>query len=256
MEGLCFLVLWISWVLVLFWGPGCVLSLMLPDIIEPVFIRRCVQEHNAHRSRASSPAANMRLMTWDDSLGRGARPLGRHCKSSHNPVLQRVGQSHSDFRQVGEHIWFGPPFSAFTIESASHTLNKDGVDYTHRNQSCVRVCGHYTQLMWATSYKFGCAVHVCSKGIDNFSSHPESTLLVCDYADPGNVFGFPPYVVGLACSSCGKEKCQDKTCRYDWSPGWDFGPKSSSHRLHHWLTSTGLQMTVGILWLFYFYAAH
>lgn len=26
------------------------------------------------------------------------------------------------------------------------------------------------------------------------------------------MFGFPPYVVGLACSNCGVEKCKDKQC--------------------------------------------
>ncbi|XP_036441041.1 glioma pathogenesis-related protein 1b isoform X1 [Colossoma macropomum] len=262
MDLLGSLALWIS---VLFAGPAGVLALVLPDITEPDFIRRCVQAHNAHRSRASPPAANMRLMTWDDALARGARSWARHCKASHNPVLQRVGHIHPEFRRVGENIWLGTPYSAFTVESAVQSWNKEGADYTHRNHSCARVCGHYTQLMWATSYKVGCAVHVCSRGIDNFSSHPESTIFVCDYGDAGNVFGFPPYIVGLACSSCGTEKCQDKLCtdpirdsdkRYDWSPGWDLVPKSSAHRLLNWLTSVGLLLPTGMCWLLYFYATH
>ncbi|XP_076848997.1 glioma pathogenesis-related protein 1b isoform X1 [Brachyhypopomus gauderio] len=252
------------WIWALLAGSSGVLSHVLPDITDPAFIRRCVQAHNVHRSRANPPAANMRMMSWDDTLARGAQSWARHCKASHNPLLQQVGRVHPEFRRVGENIWLGSPYSAFTVESAIHTWNKEGADYTHQNQSCARVCGHYTQLMWATSYRLGCAVHVCSGGIDNFSTNPESTIFVCDYGDVGNVFGVPPYIVGLACSSCGTERCKDKLCtdpdrdkdmRYDWTPGWDFGP-SSAHVPSHWLNNPRLRLPFGICWILYFYATH
>ncbi|XP_062861144.1 glioma pathogenesis-related protein 1b [Trichomycterus rosablanca] len=251
MDLLLSLVMWISLLLSSF---TCVFTFMLPDISEPDFIRRCVQAHNAQRSRAQLPAANMRSMSWDDSLARGARSWAKHCKGSHNPVLQQHGLAHPEFRRAGENIWLGAPFSAFTVESAINSWNRGSADYTLQNSSCARICGHYTQLMWTTSYRIGCAVHVCSKGIENFSSHPESTIFVCNYGDGGPMFGFPPYIVGLACSNCGVEKCKDKNCKYNWTPGWDFGPTGSADKVFHWLTSYKLQLPIGICWLLYFYA--
>ncbi|XP_060734753.1 glioma pathogenesis-related protein 1b isoform X2 [Tachysurus vachellii] len=250
MDLLTCVLLWIS---VLLSGAR---AFMLPDIGDPDFIRRCVQTHNVYRSRAHPPAANMRSMSWDNALARGARSWARHCKASHNPVLKQEGKAHADFRQVGENIWLGAPYSAFTVESAINSWNKESADYTHGNNSCARVCGHYTQLMWATSYKIGCAVHVCSRGIENFSNHPESTIFVCNYGDAGNVFGFTPYIVGLACSKCGVEKCRDKLCKYDWIPGWDLGPGGSAQALSDWLKGSKLQLLTGSFWLLYFYATH
>ncbi|XP_026769747.2 glioma pathogenesis-related protein 1b isoform X3 [Pangasianodon hypophthalmus] len=253
MDLLTCTLLWIS---ALLSGPSGARAFMLPDISEPEFIRRCVQAHNVHRSRAQPPAANMRSMSWDDSLARGARSWARHCRASHNPVLKQEGKAHPAFRHVGENIWLGAPYSAFTVESAVNSWNKEGADYTLANNSCARLCGHYTQLMWATSYKVGCAVHVCSRGIENFSKHPESTIFVCNYGDAGNVFGFTPYIVGLACSKCGMEKCRDKLCRYDWVPGWDLGPSGSAQAISDWLNGSKLQLLAGSFWLLYFYAMH
>ncbi|XP_027013367.2 glioma pathogenesis-related protein 1b isoform X4 [Tachysurus fulvidraco] len=253
MDLLTCVLLWIS---VLLSGPFGARAFMLPDIGDPDFIRTCVQTHNVYRSRAHPPAANMRSMSWDNTLARGARSWARHCKASHNPVLKQEGKAHADFRQVGENIWLGAPYSAFTVESAINSWNKESADYTHGNNTCARVCGHYTQLMWATSYKIGCAVHVCSRGIENFSNHPESTIFVCNYGDAGNVFGFTPYIVGLACSKCGVEKCRDKLCKYDWIPGWDLGPGGSAQGLSDWLNGSKLQLLTGSFWLLYFYATH
>ncbi|XP_053533757.1 glioma pathogenesis-related protein 1b isoform X2 [Ictalurus punctatus] len=253
MDLLTCALLWIS---VLLPGPSGARAFMLPDIGEPDFIRRCVQAHNVYRSGAQPPAANMRSMSWDDALARGARSWARHCRASHNPVLKQEKRAHPEFRHVGENIWLGAPYSAFTVESAVNSWNKEGADYTVGNNSCARVCGHYTQLMWATSYKLGCAVNVCSRGIENFSNHPESTIFVCNYGDAGNMFGFTPYIVGLACSKCGVEKCRDKLCKYDWIPGWDLGPGGSAQALSDWLIGSKLQLLAGSFWFLYVYAMH
>ncbi|XP_053356852.1 glioma pathogenesis-related protein 1b isoform X2 [Clarias gariepinus] len=231
-------------------------AFLLPDISEPDFIRRCVMAHNTQRSRVQPPAANMRSMSWDASLARGARSWARHCKASHNPVLKQESLAHPAFRHVGENIWLGAPYSAFKIESAINSWNREGADYTIGNNSCAKVCGHYTQLMWATSYKVGCAVHVCSRGIEDFSNNPQSTIFVCNYGDAGNVFGVTPYIVGLACSRCGVEKCRDKLCKYDWIPGWDLGPSGSAQAVSDWPNGSNLRLLTGSFWLLYFYTTH
>uniref|UniRef100_A0A671LC48 GLI pathogenesis-related 1b n=1 Tax=Sinocyclocheilus anshuiensis TaxID=1608454 RepID=A0A671LC48_9TELE len=235
MDSLGGLLLRIS---VLLYGSGGVLAL-LPGITEPEFIRRCVLAHNTQRSRTAPPAASARSMSWDNELAKGARDRARHCKASHHPGLAHFG--HPLFGWMGENIWLGAPFSAFSVENAIHRWSKEGA-YSLKNNNCSHLCGHYAQLMWSTSFKLGCAVNVCSKGIENFSPHPESTIFVCNYGDTGHVHGVTPY--GVACSGW-----------YDWFPGWGYGPPSSAYSISYWLTNLGTCL-LGVCWLLHFYATH
>ncbi|XP_052007824.1 GLIPR1-like protein 1 [Xyrauchen texanus] len=250
MDFLSCLVLWIS---VLLYDTCGVLSLIRNNgITEPEFIRRCVQAHNAHRPRVTPPAASARSMSWDNELAKGARDRARHCRASYNPMLTHFG--HPLFGWMGENIWLGVPFSAFSVENAIQRWSKRGA-YSLKSNNCSRLCGQYAQLMWSTSFKVGCAVNVCSKGIENFSSHPESTIFVCNYGDTGHVHGVTPYISGVACSGCGSEICQDNICRNDWFPGWDYGPTSSAHITSYWLTNLGLCLQ-GVCWTLIYYATH
>ena len=45
-------------------------------------------------------------------------------------------------------------------------------------------CGHYTQVVWANTLSVGCGVAVC----------PTGTIVVCNYAPPGNYVGEKPYI--------------------------------------------------------------
>ncbi|XP_051952825.1 GLIPR1-like protein 1 [Xyrauchen texanus] len=240
---------------VLLCGTCGVLSLIRNNgITEPEFIRRCVKAHNnAHRSRASTtPAASARSMSWDNELAKGARDRARHCRASYNPMLAHFG--HPLLGWMGENIWLGVPFSAFSVENAIQRWSREGA-YSYRNSNCSRLCGHYAQLMWSTSFKLGCAVNVCTKGIKNFSSHPESTIFVCNYGDTGHVHGITPDIAGVTCSGCGSEICYDNVCRSDWFPGWDYGPASSAHGISYWLTNLGLCLS-GVCGTLIYYATH
>jgi len=49
-----------------------------------------------------------------------------------------------------------------------------------------KVCGHYTQVVWSTTSRVGCARHEC----------PALTYrltIVCDYGPGGNISGSRPY---------------------------------------------------------------
>jgi len=74
------------------------------------------------------------------------------------------------------------------------------VHYDYDSQGCSGVCGHYTQIVWATSRQVGCAVHRCRPLTGLYDS---GTYLVCNYYPPGNVRGQRPYTKGPACSRCG-----------------------------------------------------
>ncbi len=55
--------------------------------------------------------------------------------------------------------------------------------YDIRTNACAGVCGHYTQIVWASPRAVGCAV----------ASNGYRQVWVCDYDPPGNIVGERPY---------------------------------------------------------------
>ncbi|KAM4712376.1 GLIPR1-like protein 1 [Anableps anableps] len=206
-----------------------VFSLSLPQIRDNDFITECVEEHNKARSAVSPPASDMLFMSWDEALAVTARAWARNCVFQHNIHLKEVGRMHPTFTSVGENIWTGFPPSSFSIKRAIQRWVNETRYYNYQENSCSGVCGHYTQVVWAESYKVGCAVELCPNGVKKSTSR-EGAIFVCNYAPGGNINRRKPYETNRAqCSGC-KGKCENKLCRsperdsqksYNWTPDWD-----------------------------------
>lgn len=66
------------------------------------------------------------------------------------------------------------------------------VDYSYATNSCApgKVCGHYTQVVWADTARLGCATVRCDgAGVPLGVSQ----IWVCNYDPPGNFRGELPY---------------------------------------------------------------
>ncbi|XP_017210734.1 GLIPR1-like protein 1 isoform X1 [Danio rerio] len=213
---------------------GVFSSEYLFDITDRAFIDECVREHNQNRSSVSPTAANMRYMTWDAALAVTARAWARFCLFKHNIHLREAKRVHPTFTTVGENIWAGAPYSRFTVKSAVFSWVNELKDYNYNNNQCndKKVCGHYTQVVWADSYKVGCAVQTCPNGVaETHFSNIQGVIFVCNYATAGNFAGRSPYKQGASCSGCGgSDKCERNLCRntdrdaeqsYNWTPDWD-----------------------------------
>ncbi|XP_062838711.1 glioma pathogenesis-related protein 1 [Anolis carolinensis] len=210
----------------------------LPDIEDEHFIQDCVEQHNNFRSKVNPLASNMRMMTWDSALAKTAKAWAKKCHFGHNIYLETPRKVHPTFTPVGENIWTGS-FSLFSVGKALRDWYNEVNDYTFESNSCTKVCGHYTQIVWATSYKVGCAVQFCQRvtntGITN-GAH-----FVCNYGPAGN-YPTKPYKSGRPCSDCMGEKCIQNLCEnperdqlrsyFSWSPDWDItksSPKAPSY---------------------------
>jgi hypothetical protein len=68
-------------------------------------------------------------------------------------------------------------------------------DYDYENNSCVtgEQCGHYTQVVWRTTTRVGCATKVCTKNSPFGAQAPTWQYWVCNYDPPGNYQGQRPY---------------------------------------------------------------
>jgi hypothetical protein len=140
---------------------------------------RMLASHNLEREKmGTSP------LRWNDELAIGAQQwadyLSANGKFEHSPNVP--GQP-----LEGENIWGGTP-GAFSAESmvnlwiAEKKHFKPGTFPHNTKTGNVADVSHYTQLIWRNTSEVGCGL----------SQIGGEEILVCRYAQPGNVIGLDP----------------------------------------------------------------
>ncbi|GCC22627.1 peptidase inhibitor 15-like [Chiloscyllium punctatum] len=159
--------------------------------------------HNRVRSQVFPPAANMEYMLWDDRLAKSAEAWAAHCIWDHGPpsLMRFVGQNMSiqsgSYRSILDLVrsWYDE------VRYYSFPYPRE-CNLRCPNKCRGAVCSHYTQMVWATSNRIGCAVHTCNNMKVWGSFWPHTTFLVCNYSIKGNWIGEAPYKTGKPCSAC------------------------------------------------------
>jgi hypothetical protein len=139
------------------------------------FPARVLAAHNAVRARA-----HVAPLTWDSALGAQAAAYAQQ--------LAMTGTfAHSDRRSradTGENLWMGTR-GAFSVETMVGNWASEGRMFApgvfpavSRTGSWEDV-GHYTQIVWPTTTRVGCAL----------ASTARANYLVCRYSPAGNVDG-------------------------------------------------------------------
>ncbi|XP_004687075.1 PREDICTED: peptidase inhibitor R3HDML [Condylura cristata] len=163
-------------------------------------MRALLDHHNYIRASVYPPAANMEYMVWDEQLARSAEAWASQCIWAHGPpqLMRYVGQNlsmHSGrYRSVVDLV------KSWSEERRHYSFPAPGDCHRH----CCRgsVCSHYTQMVWASSSRLGCAIHTCSSINVWGSTWHQAAYLVCNYAIKGNWIGEAPYKMGRPCSAC------------------------------------------------------
>ena len=152
------------------------------------FPARMLAAHNAVRAQAG-----VGPLSWDAALGQAAATYAMQL------ALTNVFQ-HSDRHarpNTGENLWMGTR-GAFSYEAMIGGWASERRDFVpgifpavSRSGNWANV-GHYTQMVWPTTTKVGCAV----------ASNSTTDYLVCRYSPAGNIDGKPvPYTTMAAASS-------------------------------------------------------
>ncbi|KAK3420326.1 hypothetical protein EUGRSUZ_G01132 [Eucalyptus grandis] len=134
--------------------------------------RNYVVAHNAARSQVG-----VGPITWDERVASYARDYAQ----KHARDCTRLVHSGGPY---GENLaWASPDL---TSTSAVNLWIGEKPDYNYNSNSCMpgKLCGHYTQVVWRNSARFGCAKAQCATG---------GTLVICNYDPPGNYIGQRPY---------------------------------------------------------------
>ncbi|KAM9408651.1 cysteine-rich secretory protein LCCL domain-containing 2 [Pholidichthys leucotaenia] len=178
-----------------------------------------LQLHNKLRSEVYPTASNMEYMVWDDELERSATHWAEQCQWDHGPqdLLMSIGQNLAvhwgRYRSPAYHV------QAWYDEEKDYTY-----PYPHEcNPWCPDrcsgpMCTHYTQLVWATTNRVGCAVHVCPRMSVWGDIWENAVYLVCNYSPKGNWIGEAPYQHGRPCSQCPPSyggRCKNNLCYKD-----------------------------------------
>ncbi|XP_040904488.1 peptidase inhibitor 16-like [Toxotes jaculatrix] len=171
-----------------------------------------VELHNHYRGLVSPSATAMLPLKWDTGLKLIAEGYATKCIWNHNPELE----------DTGENLFAGT--GALDLREALEKWFLEHLDYDYHNNTCDedKMCGHYTQMVWADTHRVGCAFHLCNtmEGLE----WERVSFLVCNYFPAGNFEGERPYVEGDWCSSCPeKHKCENNLCVADTDGDGDDG---------------------------------
>lgn len=113
------------------------------------------------------------------------------------------------------------------LEGAVQSWYDEISDYTFGTGACAenKMCGHYTQVIWSATTTLGCGTALCGAASDAGTTlGGDATILVCNYAPPGNVGSQKPYVPGETCAAC-SASCSDGLCTDDPASCTDLDPQ-------------------------------
>jgi len=153
-----------------------------PPSGEPAELSGIVAAHNGVRA-----GVGVGPLAWSDSLAATAAAWAAQCVDvavpagllDHNP-----GRSTGHPWDVGENIYASTGTASGTTAVARWSAEVADYDYVTNTCAAGKVCGHYTQVVWAASTQVGCALRDCP-------SLTYRSTIVCDYGPGGNSGGRP-----------------------------------------------------------------
>lgn len=132
--------------------------------------------HNAYRNVHGAPA-----LVWSKSLAKDAASWGKECRWEHD------GSNKSQ----GENLYasFGYPEDTLYQNAATSWYDEVALyDFENPQNSKFKDVGHFTQMVWKSSTRLGCARVSCADGQNGpFSSNGAWLYVVCRYSPPGNM---------------------------------------------------------------------
>jgi uncharacterized protein YkwD len=134
------------------------------------FDRDLLAAHNAVRARVNVPP-----LVWSDRLADMAQGWA-------NRLLASKGLAHRPASSYGENLFEIVGARSSPVQVV-YTWDSESQDYDHASNTCRKVCGHYTQVVWASTKQVGCGVARDSR----------REVWVCNYDPPGNWVGKRPY---------------------------------------------------------------
>jgi pathogenesis-related protein 1 len=149
---------------------------------EPPELAGITAAHNSIRA-----GVGVGPLHWEPALAATAAAWAARCVDLAAPaglIDHNPDRSAGHPYYVGENIYASS--GSATAAAAVTAWSAEVDDYGYASNTCAagKVCGHYTQVVWAATTAVGCARHDCP-GLTYRSA------IVCDYGPGGNTGGRP-----------------------------------------------------------------
>ncbi|XP_032319119.1 LOW QUALITY PROTEIN: cysteine-rich secretory protein 2 [Camelus ferus] len=171
--------------------------------------REIVNKHNELRKSVSPPARNMLKMEWSRDATANAQKWANKCTLEHSNPDDRKTST-----KCGENLYMSSDPVAWSDAIQSWYEERHNFVYGAGQKSPSAVVGHYTQLVWYSSYLVGCGIAYCP------NQESLKYYYVCQYCPAGNNVNKKntPYQQGTPCASC-PGNCDNglctNTCEYE-----------------------------------------
>ncbi|GFY67077.1 hypothetical protein TNIN_425291 [Trichonephila inaurata madagascariensis] len=167
------------------------------------------------RTNNQPPAANMMQMVWDEELATVAQKHADQCIFAHDCPECRSVEAFSVGQNIATRAKTGNTLPVPDWESTIQSLYDEVKDFYPKWISPFRapkypMTGHYTQALWATSWKVGCGYTIHSYSNDPRFQYVE--LYTCNYGPTGNLYMQDMYKIGPTCSQCPENTCCGRQC--------------------------------------------
>lgn len=114
-------------------------------------------------------------LVWSPELSRYAQDWANQLAANNCQLAHRPN------RPYGESLFWTS--SGATAQYVVDFWAAESANYDIETNSCNGICGHYTQIVWATTTHVGCGMAACGS----------QQVWVCNYDPPGNLYGQKPY---------------------------------------------------------------
>ncbi|XP_045398114.1 cysteine-rich secretory protein 2 [Lemur catta] len=161
-----------------------------------------VNKHNELRRAVSPPASNMLKMEWNREASANAQKWANKCTLEHSDPEDRKTST-----KCGENLYMSSDPTSWSNAIQSWYDESQDFQYGVGQKQPDKITGHYTQLVWYSSYLVGCGIAYCPN--QDFLKY----YYVCQYCPAGNNVAkkSTPYQQGAPCASC-PDNCEKGLC--------------------------------------------
>uniref|UniRef100_A0A673TY74 Cysteine rich secretory protein 2 n=1 Tax=Suricata suricatta TaxID=37032 RepID=A0A673TY74_SURSU len=164
--------------------------------------KEIVNKHNELRGSVSPTASNMLKMEWDPKAASNAQKWASKCTLQHS-----IAEDRKTSTSCGENLYMSSHPQSWSV--AIQTWYNENTDFIYGKgpKTSDAVVGHYTQVVWYSSYRVGCGMAYCP------NQRSLKYYYVCQYCPAGNNVSKKntPYQQGAPCASC-PGNCENGLC--------------------------------------------
>ncbi|KAF6199817.1 hypothetical protein GE061_006115 [Apolygus lucorum] len=176
----------------------------IEDIQTPNGRKDILHLHNKYRNEIAGglkkgwpEAANMREMSWDAVSESVALRWAQQCKEGHDSCRRTT-----EFPYVGQNYAVEGNTAGYPSHTGGFNGWIDEIRMIGSPKSMIKrfrggKWGHFTQVVWADSFKLGCS-ETHTELHDDYVY--KTTVLICNYGPGGNIWNSKMYEVGKPCN--------------------------------------------------------